>query len=87
MSSGGCESIVRGGYFPYPSLTASVIYEMYDGVPALSKWVEVTNGDPAAPVPLLSQATIEVLHVPWEKRARLHAETAYEFSPSFGSGR
>jgi hypothetical protein len=47
------------------------------GVPALSKWVEVTNTDAAGPVPLLSQMTIETLHVPWNLRNRLHAETAY----------
>lgn len=46
-------------------------------MPALSKWIEVTNNDPAGPVPLLSQATLEVLHVPWNLRGRLHAETAY----------
>lgn len=46
-------------------------------MPALSKWIEVTNSDPTGPIPLLSQATLEVLHVPWELRGRLHAETAY----------
>ena len=77
ITPGGFTAFVRGGFFPYPTLTASVIYEMYDGVPSLSKWVEVVNSDPSAPVPLLSQVSVEVLHVPWEKRNRLHAETAY----------
>ena len=101
LSPGGFTSFVRGGFFPYPALSAAVVYEMYDGVPALSKWVQVTNSD-ASSVPFLRQvcagsesvtvacvnpgsssltspmqATIEQLHVPWEKRARMHAETAY----------
>jgi hypothetical protein len=78
LSASGFTSFVRGGFFPYPSLTASVMYEMYDGVPALSKWVRVTNaGGTATSIPFVSQVTIENLHVPWEKRNRFHAETAY----------
>lgn len=82
LYSAGFTSYIRGGFFPYPQVTATVYYELYDGVPVLTKWVEVRNGnttsnDTQSSVPLLSQITIERLHVPWNLRTRLHAETAY----------
>ena len=76
-SNPGFTSYARGGFFPYPSVTAVVHYELFDGVPALSKWVELENSDPAAPVPLISQVVLERVHVPWNLRQRFHAETAY----------
>lgn len=79
LYSAGFTSYIRGGFFPYPQVSATVNYELYDGVPVLTKWVEVRNGDTSsgAPVPLLSQVILERLHVPWNLRSRLHAETAY----------
>ena len=77
LYSAGFTSFVRGGFFPYPGVKATVNYELYDGCPTLSKWVELENTDPTAPVPLLSQVIIERVHVPWNLRTRFHAETAY----------
>ena len=77
LYSAGFTSFVRGGFFPYPNVTATVHYELFSGVPALSKWVELENTDPAAAVPLVSQIVLERVHVPWNLRTRLHAETAY----------
>ena len=76
-------SFVKGGWFGYPDLRVTVHTEMYDGIPALSRWLTVamTNGS-QAPGPVISQASIDLLHVPWNLRARMHAETAY--MPSLG---
>jgi hypothetical protein len=82
--SSGFTSYAKPGWFTYPDLRVEVHYEVYDGIPAMAKWLNVyINGGPAnGPGPLLNAVSIEVLHVPWELRGRLHAEEAY--IPSVG---
>ena len=76
-------SFVKGGDWFAPDLRVTVHTQMYDGIPALSRWltVGVAPGS-AAPAPVVSQCSMELLHVFWNLRARLHAETAY--MPSLG---
>ena len=77
-STSGFTSFVRAGWFRYPDLRVTVHYEMYDGLPGLAKWVTVRMAPgSSAPGPAISAASVEVLHVPWELRNRLHAETDY----------
>ena len=80
---GDFTSYIKGGWFGYHDLRVTVHTEMYDGIPALSRWLTIAmaNGS-TAPGPIISQASIDLLHVPWNLRARLHAETAY--MPSLG---
>ena len=82
MQYGNVTSLVRGGV-GYPDLRVTVHTEMYDGIPALSRWLTVAMkpGSKAAG-PVVSQASMELLHIPWNLRNRLHAETA--FMPSLG---
>ena len=70
----GFTSLVRGGGLE-PSLRVTVHTQMYDGVAGFSRWLTASVGAGAAAV--LSQASLELLRVPWDLRARLHAETAY----------
>ena len=72
-------SFVRGGFFPSPDLRVTVHTEMYDGLPAFSRWLTVglAAGAAAAQAPVIDQASMDLLHVPFNLRNRLHAETAY----------
>ena len=71
-------SFVRGGLFPAPGLRVTVHTEMYDGLPAFSRWLTVgVDGSAPSPPPVVLQASMELLHVPFNLRNRLHAETAY----------
>ena len=82
IHGGGFTSFVRGG-FGHADLRVTVHTEMYDGIPALSRWLTVFMlPGSTAPAPVVSQASMELLHVPWNLRNRLHAETAY--MPSLG---
>ena len=64
--------------FPFSTLTATVHYEMYDGMPVVVKWLEVSAAEPSdLPQPVVASAALEVLHVPWQLRNRLHVETDY----------
>jgi hypothetical protein len=70
----GFQSYLRGGGFE-PTLRVTVHTQLYDGVAAFSRWLTASVGAGAGAV--LSQASLELLRVPWNLRARLHAETAY----------
>lgn len=67
-------AFVKEGWFPAPDLRVTLHYEMYDGVPLLSKWMTISSV--GADVAVTSVVT-ESLHVPWELRNRMHAEIAY----------
>ena len=53
----------------------TVVYEMHDGIPTLSKWVEVRNG--GREQVLVETLVTEELHVAEDAKARLHVETDY----------
>ena len=53
----------------------TVVYEMHDGIPTLSKWVEVRNG--GREQVLVETLVTEELHVTEDAKARLHVETDY----------
>jgi hypothetical protein len=83
LYSAGFTSYIKDGWFAYPNLRVETHYEMYDGIPAMAKWLNVYMSDGGAtPGPYLRAASIEVMHVPWELRNRFHAEEAY--IPSVG---
>jgi hypothetical protein len=74
----------------------TVHYELYDGLPAITKWVDVQNIATAdqpprsanafavelPAEPMLAQLTVERVHVPWHLRQRYHCET--DFMPQIG---
>ena len=92
-------SFIRGGYTPYPQLRVTVHTEMYDGLPAFSRWLTVglaagaggaeaaadesEGSSAAAEAPVVAQASMELLRVPFNLRNRMHAETAY--MPAIGT--
>lgn len=95
--SAGAVSFAKGAPpFPYPDLRVTVHYELYDGLPAITKWVDVQNIATAdqpprsanafavelPAEPMLAQLTVERVHVPWHLRQRYHCET--DFMPQIG---
>jgi hypothetical protein len=71
-------SFVRGGFFPVPDLRVTVHTEMYDGLPGYSRWLTIGMREGStAPAPVVAQCSMELLHIPFDLRARMHAETAY----------
>ena len=72
-------SFIKGGSLsPCPDLRVTVHTELYDGLPAFSRWLTVSvAAGSTAPAPVIAQASMELLHVPFNLRNRLHAETAY----------
>jgi hypothetical protein len=73
-----------------------VHYELYDGLPTITKWIDVQNIATAdqpprsttassmelPAEPMLAQLTVERVHVPWHLRQRYHCET--DFMPQIG---
>ena len=59
----------------YCGVQVTVVYEMHDGIPTLSKWVEVRNG--GREQVLVETLVTEELHVTEDAKARLHVETDY----------
>ena len=59
----------------YCSVQVTVVYEMHDGIPTLSKWIEVRNG--GREQVLVETLVTEELHVTEDAKARLHVETDY----------
>jgi hypothetical protein len=62
----------------YRGLRVSVHYEMYSGLPTLSKWIEVTNGTDRSVT--IDSVTSEVLAVSELEKDRLHVESDYSFA-------
>jgi len=61
----------------YGGLRVAVHYELYQGIPALSKWVTVTNN--ASAEVALDGVEIEILAVNEYEKPRLHVESDYAF--------
>jgi hypothetical protein len=59
----------------YCDVRVTVVYEMHDGLPTMSKWVEVSNG--GGEQLLVESLVTEELHVAEDAKARLHVETDY----------
>ncbi|MBN1343136.1 MAG: alpha-galactosidase [Phycisphaerae bacterium] len=59
-------------------VTVSVRYELYDGIPVISKQIAVTNGGAAQVIVNAVQA--EILAVTEQAKPRLHAESDYAFA-------
>jgi hypothetical protein len=67
----------RPGFFKYPNVTATVHYRAFlRSLHSASGWNWPTR-TPQRRVPLISQVSVERVHVPWNLRSRFHAETAY----------
>jgi hypothetical protein len=62
----------------YEGLTVAVHYELYDGLPALAKWVLIANDGPHE-VEVRSLDS-EILAVTEQERHRLHVESNYAFA-------
>ncbi|WP_205687029.1 LamG-like jellyroll fold domain-containing protein [Chitinophaga rhizosphaerae] len=60
------------------AMKVSVHYEMYDGIPVVSKWITVRNGT-GRPV-LVNETECEVLAVTQDQEKRLHVESDYSFA-------
>jgi hypothetical protein len=61
----------------HQGLTVEVVYEMYDGLPVVSKWLTVTNTG-KEPV-VIDRLETEVLAVTQEQESRLYLESDYAF--------
>ena len=59
----------------YCDVRVTVVYELHDGLPTMSKWVEVRNG--GVEQVLVETLVTEELHVAEDAKARLHVETDY----------
>jgi hypothetical protein len=73
--SGGVTLTLR---FKYGGLDVAIHYELYDGLPVMSKWVTVTNnGSSEVSIDGLEN---EILAVNEQEKGRLHVESNYAFN-------
>src|SRR5579884_498568 len=61
----------------YPGLKVEVHYELYTGLPALSKWIAITNGRGREVE--IGAVACEILAVNEQEKSRLHVESDYAF--------
>ncbi|KPL12149.1 hypothetical protein AMJ85_01840 [candidate division BRC1 bacterium SM23_51] len=62
----------------FDGLTVSVCYEMYEGIPVLTKWLAVTNGSERKVV--VDSVESEILAVTEQEKHRLHVESDFAFA-------
>ncbi|RJP21403.1 MAG: alpha-galactosidase [Candidatus Omnitrophota bacterium] len=62
----------------YDGLDVAIHYELYDGIPALAKWITVTNH--TAHAVTIDSASTEILAVNEEQKHLFHAESNYAFA-------
>jgi len=62
----------------YPGLTVSVHYELYEGLPVLSKWITIANGSDREVA--IDAVESEILAINEQEKHRLHVESDYAFA-------